>query len=675
MKPLRRAVPGGRTPGARRTVALVAVSVVSVLAASTAQARLLVGDDSGHRVSLYNAGTGAFVETLIPMGSGGLQSPDGLAFGPDGKLYVSDPTGVLRYNGQTGAFLDTLIAAGVGGLDDPAGLAFGPDGSLYVSSAHSHSVLRFNGTTGAFVDAFVPAGSGGLQNPHSLAFGPDGNLYVSSSATNSVLRYNGQTGAFIDTFVPVASGGLNDPLGLTFGPDNNLYVSSSTTNSILRYNGKTGAFIGEFVPAGSGGLAQPDGLSFGPDGNLYAASQGSHTILRYSGSTGAFLGTFVTADAGPSTPGALLFVLEAPTNLAISHSPQSSVLLSWTDNSDAETAFAIWRKSETSAWARIGLVRPNSTTFADKTADPNGKYVYRVRAISNTIASAWSNEVSLNSPSAPAAPTDLSGTAVSPTQIRLTWNDHSGNETAFAIWRKSEGAEWRRVGLVPPHSTAFSDTHLTPGITYSYLVRASNNIGTSDWTNGVTLTTGTPPAAPTDLAAKVLSPTQIQLTWTSNSDNETAFAIWRKSGGEEWKRIGLVPPHSTSFTDTHLTPGQTYSYQVRASNNDGTSDWTNGVSLSTGTAPAAPTGLAARVISGTQIQLTWKSNSDNETAFAIWRKNGDGEWKRVGVVPPHSTSFTDSGLTSGATYHYLVRAANNIGTSDWTNEVTATTAP
>ena len=67
---------------------------------------------------------------------------------------------VLRYDGTTGAFLDAFVAAGSGGLDGPQGLVFGPDGALYVSSAATGQVLRYNGTTGAFLDAFVAAGSG-----------------------------------------------------------------------------------------------------------------------------------------------------------------------------------------------------------------------------------------------------------------------------------------------------------------------------------------------------------------------------------------------------------------------------------------------------------------------------------------------------------------------------------
>ena len=128
-----------------------------------------------------------------------------------GNLYVSDEINnyVLRFNGTTGALIGTFASGG--GLNSPAGLVFGPDGNLYVTS-YPNEVIRFNGTTGAPIGTF--ASGGGLNTPFGLVFGPDGNLYVSSEFSNEVIRYNGTTGALIGTF---ASGPeLSFPTGLTF---------------------------------------------------------------------------------------------------------------------------------------------------------------------------------------------------------------------------------------------------------------------------------------------------------------------------------------------------------------------------------------------------------------------------------------------------------------------------
>jgi len=79
-----------------------------------------------------------------------------------------------------GTFIDDFVSSGSGGLNDPEGLVFGPDGNLYVASEITDEILRYDGTTGAFIDTFVSAGSGGLDKPDDSLFGPDGNLYVAS---------------------------------------------------------------------------------------------------------------------------------------------------------------------------------------------------------------------------------------------------------------------------------------------------------------------------------------------------------------------------------------------------------------------------------------------------------------------------------------------------------------
>jgi len=198
---------------------------------------LYVSDPATHNVLRYSGTTGAFIDVFVAgslIGTGGvLVSPFDLLFGPDGNLYVSNSAGhnVMRYHGATGAPLPAsgqpgAIFASGGGLIGPAGLAFGPDGNLYVSDADIHRVKRFQGppgaTPGTFVDDFVSFASGGLNAPRGLRLGQDGSLYVASFGSDHVKRYQGPTGvvpgAFIDNF---ASGsGLDAPIFLIFGATN-----------------------------------------------------------------------------------------------------------------------------------------------------------------------------------------------------------------------------------------------------------------------------------------------------------------------------------------------------------------------------------------------------------------------------------------------------------------------
>src|SRR5262249_14593320 len=148
------------------------------------------------------------------------------------------------------------------------GMAFGPDGNLYVSSSLDDRVLRFDAASGALVDAFVPARSGGLDRPEGLVFhdngddGDDGFLYVASGANDLSIRYDAATGRLDRQFVLRGSGGLHGPTGIAFGPDGDLYVSSSLTDEVLRFDGSTGDAKGRLVARGSGGLDYPTSILF-----------------------------------------------------------------------------------------------------------------------------------------------------------------------------------------------------------------------------------------------------------------------------------------------------------------------------------------------------------------------------------------------------------------------------
>jgi galactose oxidase len=90
-----------------------------------------------------------------------------------------------------------------------------------------------------------------------------------------------------------------------------------------------------------------------------------------------------------------------------------------------------------------------------------------------------------------------------------------------------------------------------------------------------------PSAAPSNLTATAVSASQINLSWTDNSNNETGFKVERSKHGRRFKRIATLGENVTTYSDSGLSRATTYSYRVRAYNSGGNSAYSNTVSATT----------------------------------------------------------------------------------------------
>jgi hypothetical protein len=89
----------------------------------------------------------------------------------------------------------------------------------------------------------------------------------------------------------------------------------------------------------------------------------------------------------------------------------------------------------------------------------------------------------------PAAPSNLTGSAVSASQINLAWADNASNETGFQIERSIDGTTFAQIANVAANVTQYSNTGLSAQTSYSYRVRAYNAAGNSQYSNMVKLRT------------------------------------------------------------------------------------------------------------------------------------------------------------------------------------------
>jgi RHS repeat-associated protein len=288
----------------------------------------------------------------------------------------------------------------------------------------------------------------------------------------------------------------------------------------------------------------------------------------------------------------------------------------------------------------------------------------------------------------PTAPTNLAATAVSTTQIDLSWTDTSNNEASFKIERKTgSGGSYSQIATVGTNVVTFSNTGRTAGTIYFYRVRASNASGNSAYTNEASATTlvadTIAPSVPSGLTATAVSASQIDLSWTASSDN-VGVVGYRVNRAEaslphcgQFAQIGS--PAGTSFSDTGIHAPTLYCYSVAAVDAAGN---VSGVSSSVfapldTTAPTAPGGLAATAASATQINLSWTASTDDVgvTAYQVDRCQSAGCASFAQITTPTGTSFSDTGLAAGTSYSYRVRAADAAGNlSAYSNLASANTA-
>ena len=108
------------------------------------------------------------------------------------------------------------------------------------------------------------------------------------------------------------------------------------------------------------------------------------------------------------------------------------------------------------------------------------------------------------------------------------------------------------------------------------------NANGTNYSNAVSGTTPSgAPTAPTNLVTTSETLTQIDLSWTDTSDDETNFLMERSIDGTTWIQIAILPADSTTYNDTNVSPNTTYTYRVGAFNANGT-NYSNEV---TGTTP------------------------------------------------------------------------------------------
>ena len=279
-----------------------------------------------------------------------------------------------------------------------------------------------------------------------------------------------------------------------------------------------------------------------------------------------------------------------------------------------------------------------------------------------------------------------------PASVKVTASDTSSGSVSDTL----EGTDAASFDIVTTSGSA--QIRIRTGVTYNHEVKSSytvdvkaddSNGGTDTITVTITVTdVDEPPARPAapSVSATAGSATSLDVTWTAPSNTGpaiTSYDLQYRQGTTGNFTNGPQDVAGTSAAIGSLAPGTSYQVQVRATNAEGDSAWSqSGTGQTSTTVPGAPTGLAATASGTTQIDLSWTAPASDGGAAVSgyqieWSAAGSDPWTVLAANTGNTnTTYSDTGFAAGTTRHYRVSAINSAGTASGTDDATTgTTVP
>lgn len=293
---------------------------------------------------------------------------------------------------------------------------------------------------------------------------------------------------------------------------------------------------------------------------------------------------------------------------------------------------------------------------------------------------------SLSAQGSLAAPSDLTATAVSPTQVDLAWRDNSTGESGFEVHRSTTGTNgpYAKLAVTGAGIGSYSDGGVAPSTTYCYKIRAFRTTGNkksySAFSNAACATTPTlpsppPPQAPNPPSAlrAVAEGSWITVRWTDNSSDEEGFRVERSPSGSDPWTVRFNTDANAPYANESAPPEQQFCYRVMAFNKGGSSAPSN---VDCATVLFAASSLSASQVDDANIDLTWVNSSKLADAVVVYRATPTQYHPFVLVATLAGTAsvYRDAGLTPNSTYWYYVRVKRQDDSTDFSEIVSATTA-
>ena len=335
--------------------------------------------------------------------------------------------------------------------------------------------------------------------------------------------------------------------------------------------------------------------------------------------------------------------------------------------------------------ASVTLTLASAIVASD--ADIKVSYTKPTTGTENTLQDAYSNQVvdfvdltvtnetNAGVPDAPSAPTLTAGTS----WIGVSWTtpvDNGSTITDYDVQYRVANGNWQVVDHIGTGTTKRIES-LSPDTVYEVQVRATNAVGSGDWSATASKRTAADvPDAPS-VPALTAGPTWLELSWTAPDDNGatiTDYGVQYRVANDNWVSADHTGTGTTKRIE-NLSPDTVYEVRVRATNAEGSSDWSATASKRTDAdvpdAPSTPTMMPGT----TWIEVSWTTPNDNGaviTEYDVHYRTSGGNWVDADHTGAGTTKRIEN-LVADTTYEVRVRASNAKGTSDWSPSASAST--
>jgi titin len=370
----------------------------------------------------------------------------------------------------------------------------------------------------------------------------------------------------------------------------------------------------------------------------------------------------------------------APQNLQASYG-DSQVSLTWTapadDGGATITKYLVYRATISSG-PYTNIANTTGLGYTDTTVTNGVTYYYKVSAFNSEGEGPLTAFVTVTPATVPTAPQSLAA-SYGDSQVSLSWavpaDDGGATITKYLVYRATASLG-PYTNIANTTGLGYTDTTVTNGVTYYYKVSAYNSEGEGPLTNFVSVIPGTVPSAPQSLQA-TYGDSQVSLTWTAPVNDGgftiSEYMIYRATSASG-PYTNIANTTGLGYTDTSVTNGVTYFYNITAVNAEGEGPSSNQVSVTPATIPTAPQNLQA-TYGDSQVSLTWTAPSDDGgytiTKYLVYRATASGG-PYTNIANTTGLGYTDTTVTNGVTYYYKVSAYTSEGEGPLTNFVSVT---